>query len=334
MSIRALVVAVCLMAANAFAETHPRIDRVEPFRLQVQSSGWARIEMHGLYPHLEASIDMDQYEHWFVRRAGGEWQRCTRTSDSCRPATWHKTMQSLELEASRWLTTPGTIEIRMNEGLSGDGNSTWPFSNIATVPVLAAFGAPPVIGSVSKQKFIAGAAEAEYVFRINGNNFDPASLMVVFGSTVAVRPLRVVEGTQVEVAVPAEFRNRDGLVTVQLRTDSGGLSETAYVAVAEIKPLATIPGAVLKGPRPGAAVPRAPIAPITLAPDVALAGRVRTAIAAKIGADAAGRITVEAKGTLVTLGGTAGSREIRAAAEAAAASVANVTRVANGINTP
>ena len=266
MSTRGLFVIVSLVAVSAVAETNPRIDRVEPFRLKVQPSGWVNVDVHGEYPFLDGGHpDMDQYEHWYVRRAGGTWQRCTRLSDSCRMTGWTGGMQTLQLNASRWLTTPGALEIRMNEGLA-EGDSPWPFSNTVSVPVLAAFGAPPMIVSLSKKEFVSGAPEGDFIFRIAANNFDPETAVVVFRGDTFVRPIRVIDGSQIEVAVPPNYRNADGELSLQLRTDSGGYSADQYFKVLKPKVLTVIPGAIMKGPRPGVVVPRGATAPVTPKP--------------------------------------------------------------------
>ena len=320
-----------LMSFSLFAETNPRIDRVEPFRLKVQPSGMVSLELLGEYPFLTGGHpDLDQYEHWFIRRAGGEWVMCTRLSDSCRTSGWRSGMQSLELNAAHWLTAPGTLEFKMNEGLSADGNSSWPFSNIVSVPVLAAFGAAPSIVSLSKKEFVSGGPESEFVFRIAANNFDPESAVVVFRGDTFVRPLRVIEGSQLEVVVPENYRNGNGELSLQLRTNSGGLSEPSYFKVLKPK----TPAVATLRTMPGATAPRvvAPIAVggLKVSPDVTLANRVREAIAAKVGAEAAKAINVAAKAGAVTLTGTA-TAEVRAAAQAAAANVAGVKSVANEI---
>lgn len=208
-----------LFSLSVFAATNPRIDNVEPFRLKVQPGGKVRLEVHGAYPFVtEGHADMDQYEHWFIRRAGtSDWFMCTRLSDSCRTAGWRGGMQVLEINAAQWLTTPGALEIRMNEGLSADGHSSWPFSNIATVPALESFGAPPLVVSMSKKEFVSGGPANDFVFRIAANNFDPESGMVVFRGDVYVRPIRVIDGSQIEVAVPEKYRTADGELSLQVR---------------------------------------------------------------------------------------------------------------------
>jgi hypothetical protein len=317
-----------LVSFAVFAETYPRIDRVEPFRLKVQPSGMVRLEFLGEYPYLTGGHpDMDQYEHWFIRRAGGEWQMCTRLSDSCRTSGWRHGMMSLELNAAHWLNTPGTLEFRMNEGLSADGHSPWPFSNIVSVPVLAAFGAPPMIVSISKKEFVSGGPADQFVFRIAANNFDEESTVAVFRGDTFVRPIRVIDGSQVEVAVPENYRNADGELTVQLRTNSGGLSEPTYFKV--LKPKTATVGTLRT--MPAVAPPRV-IAPATMGslkvnPDIVLGNRVRDAIVAKLGADAAKSINVSAKAGVITLSGTGD----RAAAEAAAVNVSGVKSVVNEI---
>ena len=327
-----LALVFSLVAVVAVAQTNPRIDSVEPFRLKVQPAGKVRLEVSGDYPFLTPGHpDLDQYEHWFIRRTDGDWEMCTRLSSSCRTAGWTSGMQSLEIDAARWLTAPGTLEIKMNEGLSSDGNSDWPFSNVATVPVLAAFGAPPSIVSLSKKDFVSGAAEDQFVFRIAANNFDPESVIVVFRGDAFERPRAVIEGSQIEVAVPEKYRNADGELSLQLRTNSGGYSEPAYFKVLKPKApaVAVLRGAPVAKPRPGAVVTMSTGA-LKVSPDVVLANRVREAIAAKIGAEEAKSIDVRASGGVVTLGGTA-TAESREAARAAAVNVSGVTQVANEI---
>ena len=317
-----------LVSFSVLAQTAPRIDRVEPFRLQVQTAGMVRLEFLGEYPFLTGGHpDMDQYEHWFIRRAGGEWQMCTRLSTSCQTSGWRSGMQSLELNAAHWLNTPGTLEFKMNEGLSADGHSPWPFSNVVSVPVLAAFGAPPMIVSLSKKEFVSGGSADQFVFRIAANNFDEESTMVVFRGDTFVRPIRVIEGSQVEVAVPDNYRNADGELTVQLRTNSGGLSAPTYFKVlkpktATVTTLRTVP--TVTAPRAMAPVG---VGTLKVNPDVLLGNRVREAIVAKLGADAAKNINVNAKAGVVTLSGTGD----RAAAEAATVNVAGVKSVVNEI---
>lgn len=321
-----------LLAVTAAAETNPRIDSVEPFRLKVQPTGKVRLEVRGEYPFMTAGHpDMDQYEHWFIRRAGGEWQMCTRLSDSCKTSSWSGGLQVLELNAANWLTAPGALEIRMNEGLSADGNSPWPFSNIATVPVLEAFGAPPQIVSLSKTEFVSGGPANDFVFRIAANNFDPESAVVVFRGDVFARPIRVIDGTQVEVAVPEKYRNADGELTLQLRTNSGGLSEPKYFKVLKAKQMNA---AAIRGIGAVGTAPRV-MAPINagalkVSPDITLGNRVREAIVAKVGADAANAITVSVAAGVVTLRGT-GSVDVRGAAQGAAMAVSGVKQVVNEI---
>lgn len=313
------------MSFSLFASTNPRIDRVEPFRLKVQPAGMVPLEFHGEYPQLSAHPDMDQYEHWFVRRAGGEWVMCTTRSTSCKTSGWRSGMQSIELNAAQWLNAPGTLEFRMNEGLSEDGHSSWPFSNIVQVPVLAAFGAPPMIVSLSKKEFVSGGPENDFVFRIAANNFDEETTVVVFRGDTFVRPIRVIEGSQIEVAVPPNYRDGNGELTVQLRTNSGGLSEPSYFKVLKPRTLTATP--IQRPITPPRVVAPVAVGSLKVSPDVVLANKVREAIAAKVGADAAKNINVSVKAGVVTLSGTGD----RAAAEAAAANVAGVKTVVNEI---
>lgn len=332
-TIAAAVAVLLFSTSSLFAVTEPRIDRVEPFRLKVQTAGTATIEVLGHYPFIDGGHeDMNQYEHWFIRRAGGgEWERCTRASSSCRTAGWRGDMQALELNAARWLSTPGTLEIRMNEGLSMDGHSDWPFSNIMTVPVLDAFGAPPQIVSLSKKEFVSGGPEGDFVFRIAANNFDEESAMVIFRGDTYVRPIRVIDGSQIEVAVPPNYRNADGELSFTLRTTRGGESEKQYFKVLKPKTTAvigTLQPARIPKPVTPARVGMVNAGALKVSPDVTLANRVKEAIVAAIGADAAGAITVSATSGVVKLTGAV-TREQRSAAAAAAANVSGVSRVAN-----
>jgi hypothetical protein len=331
---RAIAAAVLLFSTSSLlAVTEPRIDRVEPFRLKVQSAGTSTIEVLGEYPFLKGGHeDMDQYEHWFIRRAGeGDWEMCTRLSTSCKTSGWRAGMQSLELNASRWLSRPGTLEIRMNEGLSETGHSDWPFSNIVQVPVLDAFGAPPQIVSLSKKEFVSGGAEGDFVFRIAANNFDEESAMVIFRGDTYVRPIRVIDGSQIEVAVPPNYRNADGELSLTLRTTRGGESAPQYFKVLKPKTTATIgtlqTTRIQKPINPSRVVTVNPGA-LKVSPDVTLANRVQQALVTALGADAAAAISVSATSGVVKLTGAV-TREQRSAAAAAATNVSGVTRVAN-----
>ena len=42
----------------------------------------------------------------------------------------------------------------------------------------------------------------------------------------AADPSRVIDGALIEVAVPEKYRNADGELSLQVRTDRGGYSET------------------------------------------------------------------------------------------------------------
>lgn len=327
---RKLAAVLLLFATSSlFAETEPRLDRVEPFRLKVASSGMAKLEVYGEYPFLDGGHpDMDQYEHWFIRRAGGEWEMCTVGSSSCKTSGWRSGMQSLEISAAKWLSTPGTLEIKMNEGLSADGNSSWPFSNVITVPVLAAFGAPPQIVSLSKKEFVSGGPEQDFVFRIAANNFDEESAVVIFRGDTYVRPIRVIDGSQIEVAVPPNYRDGNGELSLTLRTNSGGESEQKYFKV--LKPKTLTVAKINAAPRVQTPMKTMRVTPIVVSPDVTLSNRVKEALTAKLGADAANAITVSATSGVITLTGT-GTRDQRAAAEAAASGVSGVSKVVNQI---
>lgn len=329
--IAALLFASCALALNA----QPHLDRVEPFRLKVQPSGWVKVDVYGTYPLLQAHEDLDQYEHWFVTRDGRPWQLCSRTSDSCRGAGWTNGRMSLELNAAQWTAAPGFIDLRMNEGLSADGHVDEPFSNAVRVPVLAAFGAPAQIVSVSKREFVSGGAENDFVFRIAANNFDPPSVVAVFRGDEIVHPRRVYDGTTIEVAVPAKYRDMDGELPVQLRTDSGGLSETTFIKVLKPKPATprlmaniarTAPPTVVKP-----AVARGGAAAVSV--DANLANAVHEAIVAKLG-EAGKPLEVRAKDGVVTLSGVAANAAVRAAAENAARGVSGVKQVSNRIAIP
>jgi hypothetical protein len=202
------------------------------------------------------------------------------------------------------------------------------------VPVLAAFGAPPMVVSMSKKEFVSGGPEGEFVFRIAANNFDPESTVVVFRGDTVVRPIRIIDGSVIEVAVPPNYRNGDGELSLQLRTNSGGYSANQFFKVLkntrQIAGTAGIRPIEMK-PRVMAPVAPAGITPLKISPNVALANRVRKAIVEKLGAEAAGAIAVSANAGVVTLTGTAASADLRAAAEAATASTAGVKQVVNEI---
>lgn len=228
-----LLLLALLPAAAAFAYDAPHIDSVEPYRLKVQSAGSATLEVYGTYPlATEGHSDRTQYEHWAVRRIdrGGAWTPCG-DSGPCRMGNWTRTTQKLEL-SSELLNTPGLLELQLQEGL------VEPFgvSNILRMPVLAAFGAPPVIVNVDKTRFPVNGKDDDYVFRIAANNFDD-SVRVVFGdSKYAIAPRRVLDGTTIEVAVPKAFRTNAHDANIYLRTDRGGLSAPKTITIAAPAP--------------------------------------------------------------------------------------------------
>jgi len=326
--------ALLFLATAAAASDQPHLDRVEPFRLKVQPSGWVKLDVYGTFPAFTSGHpDLDQYEHWFVTRDGKPWQLCGRTSDSCRRTEWTSGMMSLELNAAQWLRAPGFIDIRMNEGLSADGHIDAPFSNAVRVPVLEVFGAPAQVVSVSKKEFVSGAPESDFVFRISANNFDERSVAVVFRGDEVVHPRRVYDGTTIEIAVPPKYRNMDGELSFQLRTDAGGYSDNSYVKV--LKPKAPSPKVVAGVRRPlpaGSTTVSARDGAGRVHEDAVLATRVREAVVAKVGSDAAMAITVASDDGVVTLSGAA-APAVRSAAAAAAANVTGVRRVVNNLIT-
>jgi hyperosmotically inducible protein len=133
--------------------------------------------------------------------------------------------------------------------------------------------------------------------------------------------------------VPAKYRNMDGELPLRLRTDAGGYSDDVYVKV--LKPKTVSPKVIAGGARtlpPGAATMNAGAAGVAhVSPDVALANRVRAAMAAKLGAEAAKTIEVSSKDGVVTLSGSVATAALRDAAESAATNVAGVKRVVDNV---
>jgi osmotically-inducible protein OsmY len=305
---RFLILFLAVLPAAALASDNPRIDYVEPYRLKVTSAGTVDVDLHGDYPgSTEGHPDRSQWEHWTVRRIdrGGAWTACGITAGPCRMNGWTRGMQTLRLSAEL-LNTPGLLELQVQEGL------TEPFaaSNILRMPVLEAFGAPPVIVSVDKTKFPVSGKDDDYVFRIAANNFDD-SVRVVFGESnqYAIAPRRVYDGTTIEVAVPKEFRATAHEARVSLRTDRGGLSAPKMITIAAADAPKVIAMAPMT-PRPqvrriNPAVIAAAGASAQVSPDVALANRVREALVAKLGADAANALTISAKDGWVAISGGA-----------------------------
>lgn len=231
---RKLLLLLALLPAAAFAYDTPHIDSVEPYRLKVQTVGTATLEVYGTYPlATEGHPDRTEYEHWAVRRIdrGGAWTACGN-SGPCRMGNWTRTTQKLEL-SSELLNTPGLLEFQLQEGLL----EPFGVSNILRMPVLASFGAPPVIVHVDKTRFPVNGKDDDYVFRIAANNFDD-SVRVVFGeSKYAIAPRRVLDGTTIEVAVPKAFRANAHDANVYLRTDRGGMSAPKTITIAAPEPL-------------------------------------------------------------------------------------------------
>lgn len=99
--------------------------------------------------------DMDEYNHWFVRRveitgSAGEWQHCG-SSAPCREDGWTAERQIFVLDPS-WFAQPGAIEFRYFRGLADDdatdpsqvvGGVSSGFTNILRVPVVIAPKATP-----------------------------------------------------------------------------------------------------------------------------------------------------------------------------------------------
>jgi hypothetical protein len=305
---RKLIVLVALLpAAVLLAADTPHIGYVEPYRLKVQSAGTVDVDLHGDYPLVtEGHPDRSQWEHWNVRRIdrGGAWTPCGITAGTCQMNGWTSGMQTLRL-SSELLNTPGLLEFQLQEGL------VEPFgvSNILRMPVVETFGAPPVIVNIDRTRFPVSGKDDDYVFRIAANNFDD-TVRVVFGGTnqYAIAPRRVYDGTTIEVAVPKELRATAHDARVSLRTDRGGLSEPKTITIAAADALKIIPMA----PRPqvrkiNPGVIAAVGASAQVSPDVVLANRVREALAAKLGADAAGALTITAKDGWVSISGSAGT---------------------------
>ena len=149
-----------------------------------------------------------------------------------------------------------------------------------------------MIVSLSKTTFPTGGSDADLTFRIAANNFDPSNVRVGFRDEPdVVHPMRVYEGTTIEVKIPDRFRNHEGEIPIFLRTDKGGDSALKYIKLSK-------PPALLVAPH--AAAPMG----VVLSPDVALASKVRSAIAKQIGADVARMVTVSAAGGVVTIKGS------------------------------
>ena len=247
---RNLMLLLALLPAAAFAYDAPHLDYVEPYRLKVQTAGSATLEVYGTYPlATEGHSDRTQYEHWAVRRIdrGGAWTPCG-DGGACRMGNWTRTTQKLEL-SSELLNTPGLLELQLQEGLL----EPFGVSNILRLPVLAAFGAPPVIVNVDKTRFPVNGKDDDYVFRIAANNFDD-SVRVVFGeSKYAIAPRRVLDGTTIEVAVPKAFRATAHDANIYLRTDRGGMSAPKTISLVAPAPPKVIRVMVPMAPKAGAA---------------------------------------------------------------------------------
>lgn len=225
----AVVMSIALPAA-----AQPHLDRVEPFRLKVQKSGRVPLEIGGsLSSNTTGHPDVTHYEHWAVRRAeaGAAWVDCTLDKSSpCSVVSsgflGDLSSMTLSIDAASFLAAPGWLDIKLREGLEPG-----PDSNVVRVPILEVFGAPPLIVSVTPKQFKSGGAPDDFIMRIAANNFDPSNVAVVFRGDTVVYPMRVLDGTTVEVRVPEKYRNGNGELSLQLRTDSGGYSPEAYFKV-------------------------------------------------------------------------------------------------------
>ena len=312
-----LSLAVVAVASTEAAAQAPHIDYVSPFRIKAQSSGAAGITIYGTFPMAtEGHPDRSQYEHWFIRRVGEtDWQECSRTEPPCAMDGWSGGLEKFRLSGAL-IAKPGLLEMKVNEGLVEKSAD----SNIIRIPVLEAFGAPPMIVSLSRTAFPTGGTDADLTFRIAANNFDPSNVRVGFRDDPdVIYPMRVLEGTTIEVKVPEKFRNHEGELPIFLRTDSGGDSEVKYIRFAKPEPMRV---GVARSVAPAAAASMK-VTPLTISPDLALANRVRKAIEGQLGADAVKTLAVSAKSGAVTFSGI-DNADLRARITAIANNVSGV----------
>jgi hypothetical protein len=311
--------AIAAAALDLAAQT-PHIDYVKPFRIKADPAGVAEVSIYGTFPMAtEGHPDRSQYEHWFIRRVGEtDWQECSRTEPPCSMNGWSGGLEKFKLSGGL-IAKPGLLEMKVNEGLVTKSAD----SNIIRIPVLEAFGAPPMIVSISRTAFPSGGAAGEYIFRIAANNFDPSNVRVGFRDDPdVIYPGRVLEGTTIEVTVPEKFRSLTGELPIFLRTDSGGDSEVKYIKFVKTEAARVVPaGRTLPG-----SLATVTVAPMTISPDLVLATRVRKAIEERLGIDTVKSLSVTASKGAVTFSGIS-SADLQSRINGIATNVAGVTSV-------